>query len=289
MKQIILISILLLSGLLFFGCTDTYLLKKDVNESDLNALVKKLDTNIWTGGVLSKDDNTVLISWIPNPSLTWSLGHPSYMWLNTFTSYLYTNDIDTQTFFAGDVSEFDGDVNFDGDVWFNDSYWDDVYVPLLSTNVGAQPPDVTAFNGARVYEFQNNVLVSEDDVFFTFQMPHSYKLGSDIESHLHWTPDSNNLGNARFLLDCAYADIDGGFVNRIVSYDANANSPLINVHKVVDANTHFNCSNISCIMQCHLWRNSSAAIDNYASGIFLHAIDFHIEMNSLGSRDEYLK
>lgn len=116
MKKIILISILLLSGLLFFGCTDTYLIKKDVNAADLNALVKKLDTNIWTGWVLSKDDNTVLIDWNPNPTMTWSLGTPSYRWLNTYTSFLSADSIRTYTIVVDNDNNVLGNVHIDGNL-----------------------------------------------------------------------------------------------------------------------------------------------------------------------------
>jgi len=42
-------------------------------------------------------------------------------------------------------------------------------------------------------------------------------------------------------------------------------------------------------MECRLIRTSADVLDTYASGTYVHEIDFHIEMDSIGSRQELVK
>jgi hypothetical protein len=175
---------------------------------------------------------------------------------------------------------------------FTDSYWEDVYVPVITSMNGTNAPDLTDFNSAGTYakEFQDNTALQEDEVYFTFQMPHAYKIGTSFKAHLHWTPDSSNTGNSRFKLNCTKADIDGIFSTTTGYSDLNAtNSSFLAKHKIQDFNNTFSCNTISCIMECTLRRTSSDVKDTYASGTYIHAIDFHIEMDSVGSRDETSK
>lgn len=171
--------------------------------------------------------------------------------------------------------------------------WEDVYVPLASTKLaGVNDPDFTGWkgaNGTRVYEFQDNIVAQQDEVFFTFQMPHAYKLNSSFDAHLHWTPDSSNTGNARFSLSCDNASINGTFSNVYAVVDLNAISDFSNTNKMTDFNNSYSCSTVSCIMQCRLVRLSADALDTYVSGTYVHAIDFHVEMDSLGSNGETIK
>ena len=168
----------------------------------------------------------------------------------------------------------------------------DLYTPIISAKLaGVNDPDFTDFNGigTYAYEFQNNVVATEDEVFLTFQMPHSYKLNSQFKPHIHWSPDSSNTGNSRFQLNCSKADINSQFTQITFRFDANSTTNKFGTHQISDSNITTSCTNISCIMQCRLWRNSSATEDDYASGTYLHAIDFHIEMDTLGSDAEYVK
>jgi len=175
----------------------------------------------------------------------------------------------------------------------NATVWNDVYVPLLSTKLaGIKDPDLTDFNGQGTYalEFQDNVLASEDETYFTFQMPHSYKLNSNFKAHIHWSPDSTNTGNSRFLLKCTKADIGGAFATTTSYLDANATSTnFFGKQNIVDGNVNYTCTGLSCVMECTLKRSSSDTLDTYASGTYVHAIDFHVEMDTIGSNGELVK
>jgi hypothetical protein len=45
----------------------------------------------------------------------------------------------------------------------------------------------------------------EEDICFSVQIPHKWKLGSTIEAHVHWIPKSNSAGNVRFGIEAAIA------------------------------------------------------------------------------------
>ncbi len=82
--------------------------------------------------------------------------------------------------------EANGMLEFNGEA----TVWDDLrIVPGAFQFAGNADPSIEDWQPGgsgitfKVYKFKEN-----DEVFFTCQMPHSYKEGSDIIAHLHWTP-----------------------------------------------------------------------------------------------------
>ena len=167
--------------------------------------------------------------------------------------------------------------------------WDDVYVPLASAKAaGINDPDFNLFNlTTRAYEFQNNVLAQQDELYFTFQMPHKYKINSEFHAHLHYSYDSPTRNISNFSLTCTFANLNGAWNNTYNSMLTTASSSM--QHLVSDFPLHYSCTTISCVAQCLLIRESAAVTDTYPSGVYVHAVDFHVLMDTLGSREEYVK
>jgi len=169
--------------------------------------------------------------------------------------------------------------------------YDDVYVSLLSTRVATNQPDFNIFMGnVYAYEFQDNPRLSRDETYFTFQMPHTYQLNTPFDAHIHYSPDSNNSGQATFSLECAKASIGSYFKTYTFLMNTTSSTTGEGKHILSDfPSFNLSCSTISCIMQCKLTRESDLLSDNYTSGIFVHAIDFHIPKDTDGSIEETKK
>ena len=111
--------------------------------------------------------------------------------------------------------ETDGTLEFHG----NATVWDDLrIVPGAFQFAGNADPTLQTWQpgGAgtefKVYKFKEN-----DEVFFTCQIPHSYKEGTDIGAHLHWTPGDRGVAEGTAVvawkLDYSWANIDAVFAS----------------------------------------------------------------------------
>jgi hypothetical protein len=75
---------------------------------------------------------------------------------------------------------------------FAPTAWDDLRVPLLSSNAGGlNPPTVAMFrdngagsDGVFAYDFTQ---AADRDLLFECQMPHAWKVGTTIYPHVHWS------------------------------------------------------------------------------------------------------
>jgi hypothetical protein len=178
--------------------------------------------------------------------------------------------------------ESDGTLEFNGTA----TVWDDLRVPGLQVKIGASAPDLTAFLGAGnllIYRFDGNA--TTEQVYFTIQLPHSYKEGSDITPHVHWSPINANAGNVKWQLEYSWANIDATFpaVTTITATDAASGTAWD--HQTIDFSAITGTGKtISSMLVCRLFRDPTDAADTYASDAALLEIDFHFEINTIGSR-----
>ena len=74
--------------------------------------------------------------------------------------------------------------------------WDDLRVPLTTAKLaGGTNPDYSTFTTGALYAYLFDAAALQE-ITFTVQLPHSYKLGSDLHPHLHWTPVDATTGPA---------------------------------------------------------------------------------------------
>lgn len=68
--------------------------------------------------------------------------------------------------------------------------WDDVrIVPSSFDFAGNHDPVIVNFQpGGSGTTFKVWEFALDDEAFFSVQLPHGYKVGSDIKAHIHWTP-----------------------------------------------------------------------------------------------------
>jgi hypothetical protein len=131
-----------------------------------------------------------------------------------------------------------------------------------------------------------------NEVFFTLQMPHSWKEGSDIYPHVHWVPESDlGVGEAvEWGLEYTWASIGSTFGDTtIISSDVpEIPNPTTGTHELTRLGTiDGSGETLSSMIVCRVFRDGVS--DNYSGNAGLMEIDFHYEIDTIGSRQEFIK
>lgn len=178
-----------------------------------------------------------------------------------------------------------------------DGAWEDLRVPLTSAKVGATKApgfeqwrdDGDSSTGVYAYHFDAS---SEEQVFFDAQMPHAWLQGSEIRPHLHYVlPSAPTAGQTlKFGLEYTWSNVNGlapttelltatetftGDEDALTQYIASF-TPKISEPTML----------VSAMISCRLFRDVT---DSYAADAVVLEIDFHYQVDALGSAAEYVK
>ena len=186
--------------------------------------------------------------------------------------------------------EADGTIHFVGAA----KTWDDLRVPMTATKGGGvREPGFAKFKdngsgstGVYVHWFDKTNI---EELFFACQMPHSWA-GTLIYPHVHFVPktDGGETHRVRWGLEYTWAGIGQVFGNSSILY---ASSPL-----ALDAGRHYltpfaaitpdaGQKNISSMLICRVFRDATHTDDDYNDDAGLLEIDFHYEIDTVGSRE----
>lgn len=205
------------------------------------------------------------------------------------------------------VIETDGTMRMDG----NATVWDDLMVyPDATSRGGSKAP---VWGGASATAFKKNgssqgvflwmfSASTEQEVYFTIQLPHSYKFGSALKPHVHWTTTTGTLSHTGTNPDY-YVNVVWGLEYTVVAIGGTfPNTTLINSNKVISATAvtgqHLITPigdiagtnlGISTILVCRLYREVGNALDNFGEEVGLLGFDIHYEKDTQGSRTEFVK
>lgn len=191
---------------------------------------------------------------------------------------------------GGNYTQFeaDGTIEFVGAA----TVWEDLRVPGLAARVGGTAPGFDPFLGAGglyAYTFDGTGARVEE-VHFMIQLPHSYKEGSDIYPHVHWTPTTAAAGNVVWQLEYSWASIDGTFgatttiASTAKATGATAWAHRMSVFSAIDGDPGAVNYTISSMLVCRLFRDGNHADDSYAADVSLLEFDIHFESDTVGSR-----
>jgi hypothetical protein len=208
-------------------------------------------------------------------------------------------------------SDFIVDCGSEKTLVLQEVVWDDLRVPLTPGKLGVfNPPSFSKFmdNGAGsvgVYapSFAYQAVVgNEEQMWFPAQLPHRYKQGSDIEVHIHWSPAVSGGANqfVKWGLEFTWINIDGTFGNTTIIYSdaSSASTATTSGDSTLTAKKHYmteigtitgSGKNVSSMLQCRIFRNSSHAEDTLIQEAFGLEVDFHYQVDTMGSRQEYIK
>lgn len=262
--------------------------KKHATGADINAMIDHGDTQ-----GLADDDHTQYLLADGTRALSgdWSAGS---------SQNISVGEVD-----AGDgtnqVALSDVGVYLEGTA----TMWEDLRVPVLSTKVpGAKAPGFSQFkdNGAGsqgvfLYWFDPS---TEEELYFVCQLPHGWKEGSDIECHVHWVSADTAAGAGTDVcwgLEYTWSDIDEVFGNTAIIYgdeQTNGASETLTVdkHYITELGTITGSGHtMSSMLVCRVFRDAAGngGTDDYDDDAGLMEIDFHYEVNSFGSKEEYVK
>ena len=172
--------------------------------------------------------------------------------------------------------------------------WDDVRVPGTSARNGASAPDLAAWLGAGgllVPRFNGGVTLEQ--VYFTIQMPHGYKLGTQVYPHVHWGPVDGNAGNVIWNLEYSWVDQDQVSPAAITIQATDAAAGVAWTHQYAAfpaiTPTVVQGQGLSSMWICRLYRDPTLAGDTYGSDAAFLEFDIHYQFDTMGSRAELIK
>jgi len=166
--------------------------------------------------------------------------------------------------------------------------WDDQQVELGAVRLGSSSPTWTAYKGGEVLSFAKNL---DNKIFFNCQLTHRYKEDSTIHFHIHFTVPDNNTGDTKWVLTYSWSDIGSKFPAqqtepKIVSIAANSQDTHL-VDEIYAPVPGTGQGGFSSMLICSLMREGSDDADTYDAAAYLVGIDFHVEMDKLGTASEY--
>lgn len=217
--------------------------------------------------------------------------------IHTMAVGLYRSDLQSMQFYMGGtanrtINELDGTLVFQGDA----TVWDDMrIIPSGMDRVGvADPTLVQMATNIYAWEFQKN-----DEAYFSIQIPHKYKAGSDMYVHIHWSPGAN--GNEEsgktvgWKVDYAITSIGSAFGSTTLADLSHAVTGVDQQHEITsDVTVSGSGVGISAIIIGRISRTDTGTDDTWsgtASGSLplLLELDFHYEMDTVGSRTHISK
>jgi len=189
-----------------------------------------------------------------------------------------------------------GSPNWKRLVGDGETRWDDLRVVLDNGSYAASIGYLSGSSGPQIWYFRDNGTV--EAMSFTVQLPHSWKEGTTIYPHLHWVPKASETGNVEWNFEYTWANYDpvttqvfpAITTSTVVSTGPfTANSHKITALTSANAGIDGTGKKISSILICRIWRNSANASDTYNDYAGVLFIDFHIQIDGWGSREEYIK
>ena len=227
------------------------------------------------------DDDTILFSTAGSERMKIDASGNTYIGDGTNNTYI----------------ESDGSLSYQGTA----TRYDDLRVPMTSTKKGAaDEPKFEAFitdgsGSVGIYGHHFDKTKTED-LFFEVQMPHAWKEGTDLYPHVHWTVKGSDLGSkkVRWGFEYAWVNVGDTFSNTTFLYAEDPIAPVGTVGSKEHVISSFGSMNgtgktLSSMLLCRVWRDGSHSNDDYSDKAIMLQFDFHYQLDSDGSREEYTK
>lgn len=134
-----------------------------------------------------------------------------------------------------------------------------------------------------------------NELNFKAQVPHWYAEGTDFEVHVHSVPNADGTGSAdiKWKMEYSIANIGEVFTvtDTLSGWTNHLNETLVkNKHYIYELGTIDGTNvKISAMLSCRIFRDATNSLDDFNDFAGLLEIDFHMQKNSPGSREEYEK
>jgi hypothetical protein len=137
---------------------------------------------------------------------------------------------------------------------------------------------------------------STEELHFTLQIPHAWKIGTNLRPHLHFIPSDDSAGDVVWGLEYAVTDVDGVFGNTTIMTNANTiesgssfNHSIGTFGGEIDMSAYDQDGDVSTMIIGRVFRSGTDSEDTYDALVGLLEIDFHYQIDSFGSFEEYSK
>ncbi len=169
--------------------------------------------------------------------------------------------------------------------------WDDLRFPAAGINPPGQAsdPDVDMANGTLLFAASGTEVV-----VMQAQMPHAWKEGSSISPHVHWYKTTSAAGDVMWRMGYKKAGrgevMDEDFTlltssTSVITDDDTAGQHLITVFDDIDMSDMI----ISDMLIMYMARLGNHEDDTYGTDAGLLEFDIHYQLDSNGSRAEFIK
>jgi hypothetical protein len=184
-----------------------------------------------------------------------------------------------------------GDLTVKKNLYLSDTVWDDLRIIPGSFNFpGSAYPTLQDWQpGGSGTTFKVYCFDQSDVAYFTVQMPHSYKLGTDIYAHVHWTPrdrgTTEGTATVNWELNYSWANIEGVF-GASANVDMTDACQSTNHEHLMSPSVSITGTDkgISSMLVCQIARGTDDTWEGTgANGPALLEIDFHYEIDTIGS------
>lgn len=123
------------------------------------------------------------------------------------------------------------------------------------------------------------------------QLPHSWKQESTIRPHIHWMPTTTNTGNVLWRMEYKWTNINDTESGSWTTLDIlGAGSGTAFKHQLISFGAISGVGmKISSILSIKISRIGGDASDTYTADALLKEVDIHFEIDSVGSKNLYVK
>lgn len=168
-----------------------------------------------------------------------------------------------------------------------DTVWDDQQVNISAVGFGASAPTKTAYKGSEILAFNK---AQDNQIFFNIQLSHKYKIGTNINFHIHLVHPDAGAGTTRWKFSYSWAKIGSNFPTETIVFK-NCTCTGADTHQINDIIDITPPENMgtSSILLCSLTREGTDLSDTYDNNIYLVGLDFHLELDGIGSKNELFK
>ena len=196
-----------------------------------------------------------------------------------------------------DYTEFesDGTMMFNGEA----TTWDDLRFPLTAAKLDTSAGRIDYNFDDCTVDFQDNAKLT-DPACIVAQFQHKKLLGSAVELHVHWLQNQNKVPN--FLIGYRWINLGEAAIavgseqyliptGNLVTYAAGT------IHQLTEFGmiTKSVADTLSSILQIRIFRDTAntsglfAGADGYTGTVQVLEFDLHYEIDSAGSREEFIK
>lgn len=181
------------------------------------------------------------------------------------------------------------DIPDGGQFILNNSFWDDLRFPVAGINPpgAASDPTVDTADGRMVFSAsQENIIAIQ------VQMPHSWKEGSYLAPHIHWSPTNTNTGNVKWQIKYKVANVNEVFPAAWTTITTlSAGAGVADTHQIASFADTIAMDNktFSCMLLMLISRLGADGADTYNAVCKLNEVDIHYQINGFGTGDEYTR